>query len=91
MNLGGNRRWVPLRKFGTNHLIPEIGISQTFATGVRGGGVKGATPNPSAWFDKKKTSGTQGSWWPFPLHCLNFNKFCNTAPLNSVINLDNFT
>ena len=79
MNLGGNRRWAPLRKSGTNHLILGIGISPTSPPGLfpthflrekpcgrgwylanlydRGKGGrrgKGATPNPSAWFDKEK-------------------------------------
>ena len=58
MNLGGNRRWVPLRKSGTSHLILEIGISPTSPPGLfptQGGGRgKGATPNTSAWFDKEK-------------------------------------
>ena len=34
MNLGGNRRWVPLRKSGTSHLILEIGISPTSPPGL---------------------------------------------------------
>ena len=119
MNLGGNRRWAPLRKSGTNHLILGIGISPTSPPGLfpthflrekpwgwgwylanlrdrgkkwGGRGVRGYSSNPSTWFDKeKKTSGTQGIWWQFPLYCLNFNKFRNTTPLNLVINLDNFT
>ena len=34
MNLGGNRRWAPLRKSGTNHLILGIGISPTSSPGL---------------------------------------------------------